>query len=184
MPPDAFRLYTTIFLHHRLNHRPARAAAGTRWLLLRRGLDKRLAPGRWTGLGGRVEASELDALQASALRELHEETGLAAADLATPLTLRRALYHDRPGEPLTGLLYFTGALPDARVPPCTEGSLQWHPPAAFASLDIIETTATALPRLVADVARDPDNRAGVHLGFAHYPDAGSPPRVRWSDGGH
>lgn len=172
--PNAVALYSTIFLHHA----PAADPATRRWLLLRRADTKRFAPGRWTGLGGRLEAGELGDLTASALRELREETGLGAADLAAPLRLRRALQHDRPGEPLTTLLYFTAPLPAAVLPPCSEGTLHWVPPAAFAALDVIETTAAALEPLARDVARDPDGRGGVALGWAHYDADGV--TVRWN----
>ncbi len=154
-PRDAVAHYTTLFL-----------VFDQKWLLLKRSAHKRFLPSRYTGLGGRVEADELTGLRRSVLRELSEETGLAEADLGH-LTLRRLLTHNRPGEPLTALFYFTAELKRYALPDCTEGTLHWVAPPDFARLDIIETTAHVLPKLVEDVAEEPAG-AGVRLGVAYY----------------
>lgn len=148
-----------------------------KWLLLKRAPTKRLMPNRFTGLGGRVEAGELGELNASVLRELTEETGLKEDDLEH-LSLRRMLTHNRPGEPLTGLLYFTADLKHYALPDCTEGTLHWVESKDFATLDIIETTAHALPELVRDVALEPAGAQTVRLGVAHYGEKGLE-RVVW-----
>ena len=165
--PDAVACYTTLFLMF-----------GGKWLLLKRSSDKRLLPDRYTGLGGRVEADEFGRLRGSVLRELFEETGLEERDL-THLTLRRLLTHNRPGEPLTNLFYFTAALTRYALPDCTEGTLHWTEPGDFASLDVIETTAQVLPRLVEDVTREPVGAETVRLGAAHYGPDGLE-RVVWA----
>lgn len=167
-PKNAVTHYTALFLLFE-----------GEWLLLRRSSDKRFLPNRYTGLGGRVEADELGDLRRSVLRELTEETGLAEADLEY-LTLRRMLTHNRPGEPLTGLFYFTAELKRYALPDCTEGTLHWTLPPDFTGLDIIETTAQALPRLVEDVAREPSGTDSVRLGVAHYETA-ELTRVVWGD---
>lgn len=167
MPSNAIAHYTTLFLLFE-----------GKWLLLKRAAQKRLQPNRYTGLGGRVEADELGDLRGSVLRELTEETGLGERDVKN-LTLRRMLTHNRPGEPLTVLFYFTAELKTYTLPDCTEGTLRWVTPEDFAALDIIETTAHALPELVKDVAQDPQSHL-VHLGVAHY-GADGLERVVWGD---
>ena len=147
-----------------------------KWLLLKRSAQKRLLPNRYTGLGGRVEPAELSDLRGSVLRELTEETGLEEADL-THLTLRRMLMHNRPNEPLTVLFYFTAELKHYGLPDCTEGTLSWVLPEDFARLDIIETTAHVLPKLVEDV---PKESQLVRLGVAHY-ETGKLAGVVWGD---
>lgn len=154
--PDALGVYTVILLHH-----------GQQYLLLQRAQTKAFAPGRWTGIGGRVESDELDDLPASALRELQEETGLTGDDVAN-FTLRRTLLHARPGESLTVLLYFTGTLSVQVTPSCPEGTLVWVRADQIASLDIIETTKAVLPHLVTDLQRDPSGAEPLRLAVAHY----------------
>ena len=166
MPINAVTHYTTLFM-----------LFGGQWLLLKRSPHKRLQPNRYTGLGGRVEADELLDLRRSVLRELFEETGLGEDDLAH-LTLRRLLTHNRPGEPLTVLFYFTAELRRYALPNCTEGTLHWTLPEAFAKLDIIETTARVLPELVKDINETLE--PSVRLGVAHYRN-GELVRVVWGD---
>lgn len=165
--PNAVACYTTIFLMF-----------GGQWLLLKRSSSKRLLPNRYTGLGGRVETDEFGDLRRSVLRELLEETGLGERDLEH-LALRRLLTHNRPGEPLTNLFYFTAALKTYVLPSCTEGTLHWTESEDFAELDIIETTAQVLPRLVEDVAHEPLGPKTVRLGVAHYGPDGLE-RVVWA----
>ncbi len=163
---NAVSHYTTLFLLFE-----------GRWLLLKRSPHKRLQPDRYTGLGGRVEPDEFSDLRRSALRELLEETGLGEDDLMH-LTLRRTLTHNRPGEPLTVLFYFTAELRRYALPDCTEGTLHWTLPEAFAELDIIETTAQVLPKLVEDIVKPPEHT--VRLGVAHY-ENDKLARVVWGD---
>lgn len=149
--PNAFKLYTVIFLHH-----------DDKFLLLKRAATKRMAPNRWTGVGGGVEGYEFDDLKASALRELQEETGLTQQDISE-LVLRRVLYHNRPQDPLTGLLYYTASY-KGTAPECSEGTLHWKTSSDFKNLDIIETTEQVLAELPKDVQRDPQGLENEKIG--------------------
>ena len=153
--PNSFLLYTIIFLYR-----------DDKFLLLQRAADKKFAPNRWTGVGGKVEADEYGDLSASALRELQEETGVPPSRLEA-FTLRRVLYHNRLGESLMGLLYYTARY-EGKTPSCNEDSLYWKRSEEFASLDIIETTAFVLPYLVKDIDCDPEGLEPVQIGIAHY----------------
>ena len=166
--PNAFALYTVLFLRFE-----------ERFLLLKRSSTKRIAPGRWTGVGGKVERDETNDLRTSMLRELAEETGLTENDIDA-LSLRRVLYHNRAGEPLTGLLYYTAELRAYSLPECTEGTLYWKEPKNFAALDIIETTNLVLPHLVEDMQRDPNGHARVRIGVTHYQADGTLTSLSWS----
>ncbi len=157
-----FSLLTVVVLFH-----------GERLLLLRRAAGKTFAPNRWTGLGGKVEPTELGDLAAAARRELFEETDLAPHEVGE-LRLRRTLTFAHPAEGLVCLLYFTAPVASDRVPACPEGTLAWVVPPDLPTLDIIDNTARVFGWLVEDLRRD-DGR--VRCGFAHYDEAGRLERV-------
>ncbi len=153
---NAAALFTVIVLRH-----------GGRYLLLERAGTKRVHPGKWTGMGGRVEADEMDDLAASALRELREESGIVASAVRD-FTLRRVVLHGRPGAPLTTLFYFTGTLAHRVLPHCPEGTLAWLSPAEWAGLPLIDNARPLLPLLFADQERDPAGHEPPHLGIARF----------------
>lgn len=165
---NAVEAYSMVLLNH-----------GDRYLLLRRAETKRFAPGRWTGLGGRVEEGEFAGLQAAALREVREETGIAAAEIAD-FSLRRALLQASPGESLTVLLYFTGSLTAPVLPLSPEGTLGWVTAEELDRLDIIENTRLVIPLLIEDVRRDPSGNEAVRVGAAHFRPDGRLARIVWA----
>lgn len=167
--PKAFALYTVIFLY-----------CHGRYLLLQRSQDRHFAPGRWTGVGGRLEPDEFLDLRASALRELAEETGIVDEQIKH-FGLRRVLYRDRPGSPLTGLLYYTGLVEEWLAPDCDEGWLHWCRPEEFESLEIIETTKQTLMRLPQDVEVDPTGVKLPRTGVTRFSTEGNLLKVVWSD---
>lgn len=150
-----------------------------RYLLLERSANKRFAPGKWTGLGGRVETHELDDLRGAALRELEEETRLTP-DSLTAFTLRRAFIHNRPASPLTLLVYFTGALNQPVLPECPEGQLHWVSPQDLGHLDLIDNAAVVIPLLIDDMVRDPTGIEPVVVGAASYATDGSLQHIVWA----
>lgn len=166
--PNALEAYSMILLRH-----------GGRYLLLRRAGTKRFAPGRWTGLGGRVEDGEFADLQTAALREVREETGIPAAKISD-FTLRRALLQARPGKSLTVLLYFTGSLGVPVQPSSSEGTLEWVTTGDLERLDIIENTRLVIPLLIEDMRRDPAGKEPVRIGAAHFMPDGELAQIAWA----
>ncbi len=94
--------------------------------------------------------------------------------------LRRVLLHNRPGAPLTLLLYFTGRLSEPVTPSCPEGTLHWVTREEMAGLDVIENTADVLPLLIDDLAAGPDGVDRPRVGAAHYRPNGELERIVWA----
>ncbi len=171
--PDSLVAYTLVLL-----------VRGGHCLLLRRAEQRARFPGRWTGLGGRVEPDELEHLRAAALRELVEEAALRPEQVRN-LVLRRALLHARPGGPLTLLLYFTGELAGAEVPEnlrqvSPEGELFWVGPDELERLDLVDNARLVLPLLLEDAHRDPEGREPVKLGALRYSLEGLIESIVWA----
>ncbi len=124
---DFKKKYTVIFL--------ADTIPPTKLVLLKRGSDRELAPGMFTGLGGHIgdkeEFKDETALE-SANRELLEEAGLSGIDLQE---FGRLIVN---GKIL--LVYFFGIFHEELLPSCTEGVLEWVPFNDVLSKDIIPTT--------------------------------------------
>ena len=90
-------VYVTVFLFRK-----------NRVLLLERASHKGFAPGRWTGVGGRVEPEEMGDLETAALREVGEEAGIGAADVKD---LEMRVVITRPeGNDVTTVVFFYGSI--------------------------------------------------------------------------
>lgn len=112
-------------------------------LLMRRGADRRVFPGRYNGVGGHIERGE-DALS-SARREIREETGLAVENLRL-----RAVYNiDAGGATGITLFVFTGSSASRAVVDGPEGTLHWVARVAISQLELVEDLPLILPRVLA-----------------------------------
>jgi 8-oxo-dGTP diphosphatase len=116
-----------------------------RVLLLYR-IGSSAVPDSWVGIGGHVEPEEIRDPAAAMLRELDEEIGITADDMAG-LALRYVSLRDN-GQELRITYYFTADLVPAAPAPtaCTEGELRWFDlnTAAVRSLDMPPTASVAL----------------------------------------
>ncbi len=124
-------VYVTVFLFRK-----------NRVLLLERAPHKGFAPGRWTGIGGRVEPDEMADLEMAALREVGEEAGIGAADIEN-LEMRVVLTRPE-GEDVTTVVFFTGQTDREKLTPCNEGRLHWVALDRVSDLDLVENAGYAL----------------------------------------
>ena len=98
---------------------------GDSYLLMHRAPDRKFAPGMWSTVGGGVERGEHDDPQAACLREIEEETGIAAGEIRN-LTLRYITMR-RWGDCIShSYIYFgeTDAEPSITT---DEGTVHWIP---------------------------------------------------------
>ena len=144
----ALKAYVTVFL-----------LRGQQVLLLRRADDRAFAPGKWTGVGGRVEADELGDLASAALRELQEESGLAPESIRD-LALRVVLSQPEDGG-LVILAFFTGATDGQPQSESREGELQWVTLDRIWDLDMVANARSALAASLAALA---EGSRGVRFG--------------------
>lgn len=124
-------VYVTVFLFRK-----------NRVLLLERSSRKRFAPGRWTGVGGRVEPGEMSDLETAALRELSEEAGIGAEDVRN-LEIRVVLTRLEDGD-VTTVVFFSGHTDRESLRECNEGRLQWVELDRVDDLDLVDNARNAL----------------------------------------
>ena len=56
---------------------------GDKYLLMKRGENRRIAPGVWSGVGGHIEPHEINNPLAACYREIEEESGIAKDAIAS-----------------------------------------------------------------------------------------------------
>lgn len=113
-------------------------------LLMKRNHNRRLFPGFWAALGGHVEPPEINDPRAACLRELSEEAGLTAAELAG---LRLCyVINRRAGEEIRVQYVYFGPVNRRELSDCEEGEMHWVNRSEAAELNTSFTTREVLRR--------------------------------------
>jgi 8-oxo-dGTP diphosphatase len=122
-------------------------------LLLKGAPSKRLWANRYNGVGGHVERGE-DVCSA-ALREICEETGWQAGDVADMQL--RGLIQINAGDPQTGIMLFLFTARALRrdTTSSDEGTLEWISRNRLTEYELVEDLAVLLPRVLALTKDDP-----------------------------
>jgi 8-oxo-dGTP diphosphatase len=113
-------------------------------LLLKGAADKRIWPGKYNGIGGHVERGE--SVKSAALREIAEETGLAAVD---DLTLRGVI-NIATDDPDLGIMLFvfTAVSESTELSASQEGTPEWVDWRQLDPSAMVEDLPLLLPRVL------------------------------------
>lgn len=130
-------------------------------LLLKGASDKRLWAGKYNGVGGHLEPGESP--EASARRELREETGIEVAHLK----LCGVVHITMPDPPGIILFVFLGEGPRGSLHPSEEGVPVWVDSDRLSELPLVEDLSELLPKLLAAQAEK-----RTLYGIYHITDAG------------
>lgn len=115
---------------------------GGEYLLMKRAPNREVAPGVWSGVGGKLERAELNDPQAACLREILEETGIQS-DQIRDLALRYIIV--RRWRDTIRLTYIYFGETDAEPTVMTdEGELHWVPGSALLDRPYTKTFAAMM----------------------------------------
>ena len=116
---------------------------GDEVLLLRGAADKKIWPNQYNGVGGHVQADE--DVQAAALREIREETGLTVHQLRL-----RGVINIPVDKPDTGIMVFIFTARAARrsIRGSAEGQPEWISRDQILDVDLVEDLPILLPKIL------------------------------------
>lgn len=96
-----------------------------KYLLMKRAPNRKIAPGVWSSVGGKMERNELNDPRAACLREVWEETGISAEQIRN-LTLRYVILRRYRNTIRQTYIYF-GETDAEPIITTDEGELHWIP---------------------------------------------------------
>ena len=94
-------------------------------LLLERAANRKFNPNIWSGVGGKIEATEINDPYSACLREINEETGIHASEIQN-LALRYILLRRQENVIRVSYIYF-GSSETEQFFDTDEGTLHWIP---------------------------------------------------------
>jgi 8-oxo-dGTP diphosphatase len=102
---------------------------GNKVLLMKRGLQKKLAPGQWAGIGGHLDLADITDPRAinpieTCYREIFEEVGIHRSAIIN-LRLRYIAVRLVDGEIRNHYKFFGELAHEIPLPYCNEGELHW-----------------------------------------------------------
>lgn len=93
------------------------------FLLMKRSMERKFAPGLWAGVGGHLEPDEINNPGLACIREVHEETGLTEEDIFD-LKLKYIILRRSKDEIRVSYIYF-GRTNVRELKDTDEGDLFW-----------------------------------------------------------
>lgn len=108
---------------------------GEKVLLLHRNMNRKIAPGMWSCVGGHMEQCELNNPLETCYRELEEETGITEEQVQD-IELRYVSMAVRDDEVQTIYYYIGNIASECELPPCDEGNLYWVHVADMCNLEM------------------------------------------------
>lgn len=112
------------------------------FLLMKRSLDRKFAPGIWAGVGGHREPHEINIPEVACLREIFEETGIAEKDIEN-LNLKYIILRRSKDEIRVQYVYF-GVSKTREILQTDEGELFWINRSELFDRELSATTRSAL----------------------------------------
>lgn len=129
-------------------------------LLMKRAPDRQLAPGLWSGVGGKLEPCEYCDPYMACLREIEEETSIKPEYIKN-LELRYIIIR-RSGDIIRQNYIYIGETSKTAFTDTAEGKLHWKKEEDFADLEFTETFGAMLQHYF----NTPDPHGRVVVGVA------------------
>ena len=142
------------------------------WLLMKRSPEKAIAPGVWSGVGGKIEQDEMNSPLSACLREVYEETGISSENIYN-LELRYIIIRRAKNVIRQSYIYF-GETDKCNFSDTREGALCWVPEAELLDREFTKTFDAMLRHYICT----PDEKGRVVVGVAE--NIGDKLHMSWS----